>query len=358
MKRLTMLVGIWAIESLVPMQLPAQTTRPIRDNVGFCWHAADMDTLVSFLAQNEPPGADSHRGVLIGGISPHDDYLYAARVYHPLFKRLRAKEIVIFGLTHGSVRKAVEGLPNVLVFDKFDLWQAPYGPVAISPLRDHLKGRLSPSDYLVSDEAHTLEHSIEALIPFCQYFNRETRITPILVGSMELPRMEEVSSRLAEILASYISERHLRPGEDIAFLISNDANHYGPDFDNSPFGIDGEAHRVATENDRRIAAMYVEGALDRDKMYGLAEEIRWDSASTRRRTLWCGRYPVVFGMLTVMKTMRILDQGIVNGRVYVYSDTWTEKVLPLRGTSMGLTAPFSLRHWVGFFSAGFVLEGK
>jgi hypothetical protein len=31
-------------------------------------------------------------------------------------------------------------------------------------------------------------------------------------------------------------------------------------------------------------------------------------------------------------------------------------VLPVKGTSMGITAPYSLKHWVGFLSAGFYME--
>jgi hypothetical protein len=31
-------------------------------------------------------------------------------------------------------------------------------------------------------------------------------------------------------------------------------------------------------------------------------------------------------------------------------------VLPLKKTGMGTTAPFSLRHWVSFFSIGYYLE--
>jgi AmmeMemoRadiSam system protein B len=331
--------------------------RPVRDDVGFCWRAVEMDSLVSFLARNDTTGPGSGAGVIMGGISPHDDYLYAGAVYYPLFKRIRAREIVIFGLTHGSVRKEVRGLENVLVLDEFDMWQGPYGPVAVSPLRSVLRQKLAPSDYVISNKAHTLEHSVEALIPFCQYFNREALITPILVGAMDPLRMEEVSSRFAEVIVSYMADRRLRPGEDIVVLISNDANHYGPDFHNTAYGVDENGHRLATENDRRIVTTYLEGTLERAKIHDLAGEIRWDTTTASGTTLWCGRYPVVFGMLTLVKTSEKLNKGRVTGSVFMYSDTWTGKVLPVQKTSMGLTAPYSLKHWVGFFSAGFVLGG-
>jgi len=294
--------------------------------------------------------------VLIGGISPHDDYLYAGSVYYPLFKNLRAKEFVIFGLTHGSVRREMNNPQDVLILDEFDRWQGPYGPVAPAPLREVLKRGLSKSDFLVSNRAQTLEHSIEALIPYLQYYNREASITPIMVSSMELPRMEELSDRLAELLATYIAERKLKLGEEIAFLISTDANHYGADFNNTPFGDDEAAHRKASENDRRIAASYLNGVFSRETIYRLSDEIRWDSTGRSGRPLWCGRYPVSFGLLSVSKTLEKLHAGRLSGVLLKYSDTWTGKVLPFQSSHMGLTAPFSLKHWVGFFSAGLTLQ--
>ena len=45
------------------------------------------------------------------------------------------------------------------------------------------------------------------------------------------------------------------------------------------------------------------------------------------------------------------------GKLFKYSDTWTEGVLTVKGTKMGITAPYSLKHWVGFLSAGFYLAG-
>jgi hypothetical protein len=43
----------------------------------------------------------------------------------------------------------------------------------------------------------------------------------------------------------------------------------------------------------------------------------------------------------------------ISGTLFRYSDTYSEGVLPLKKTGMGLTAPFSLRHWVSFCSIGY-----
>ena len=86
--------------------------RPVQDNVGFCWYASEMDTLMDYLSKNSENAAQEN-GLLIGGISPHDDYLYAGRVYYPLYKLIKAKEVVIFGVTHGTVRKAMKAKSRI-----------------------------------------------------------------------------------------------------------------------------------------------------------------------------------------------------------------------------------------------------
>ena len=109
--------------------------RPVRDNVGFCWQASEMDTLMQYLSENSETKT-AENGLLIGGISPHDDFLYAGRVYYPLYPLIKAKEVVIFGVTHGTVRKAMNDPQNVLILDDYKYWKGPYQNVEISPLRE------------------------------------------------------------------------------------------------------------------------------------------------------------------------------------------------------------------------------
>jgi len=52
---------------------------------------------------------------------------------------------------------------------------------------------------------------------------------------------------------------------------------------------------------------------------------------------------------------KVSGRGL-RGQVFRYSDTYSEGVLPLKKAGFGITAPFSLKHWVGFFSAGFYLD--
>ena len=228
-----------------------KNVRPVRDSIGFCWDAKEMDHFVDFLSRRNPQ-SDNETKNLIAAISVHDDYLYAGNVYYPLYKNIKTKEVVIFGVTHGTVRKELGPQSNVLILDEFSQWRGPYKDVEISPLRELIKSKLSKDYFIVNNRAQSIEHSIEALIPFLQYYNRDMKITPIMVTQMAFDRMENITDQLSKIIVEYAKNNNLKLGKDIFFLISNDANHYGEDFDNSPYGMDDSAHKIATQNDQKI----------------------------------------------------------------------------------------------------------
>ncbi len=330
----------------------SQTARPVRDNVGFCWKAAEMDSLMAYLSLHAE-AMPVVRGNVIGGISPHDDYLYAARVYYPLYTMVQAPTVIIIGLTHGTVRKEIGDPRGVLLFDDYDEWVGPYGPVKVSPLRSYVTDRLDTAMWRTNRKAQTLEHSIEALVPFLQYYRRDLTILPIMVTAMPLDRMSTIAGALATTVAGFAKERHLVLGKDLAVLISTDADHYGRDFDNVPFGEDETAHSQGTGLDREIIASALTGTLDAahvQKFVGYT----WGTTYTEPgKSLWCGRFSVPFGALFVEKLAALQGNESVTSTPLLYSDTWTEKVLPLRHTSMGTTAPFSLKHWVGWCSIAF-----
>ena len=334
--------------------LISQTTRPIRDNVGYCWNANQFDKFIEWLDQDCVDDTFSSEN-LVAGISPHDDYLYAGEIYYPLYKLIHAKEVVVFGVTHGTVRQTMNDPRNILILDEFDKWQGPYSDVEISPLRELIKQKLDLQYYLVSNKAQSIEHSIEGLIPFLQHYNRDVKITPIMITGMSFERIDSLSAKLAEIISSYVKENNLELGRDIFFLISNDANHYGEDFDNQPYGLDKNAHTTATENDKRISDETFNGLLTNEKIKNFSNDLWPEAGVTQNCPLWCGRYPIVFGLLTINKIVNENGNSIT-GEVFKYSDTMSGGVLPFKESDMGITAPYSYHHWVGFLSAGFYLN--
>jgi AmmeMemoRadiSam system protein B len=335
-------------------QLPRSADiRPVRDNIGFCWNAEEMNHFIEFLTENNPEPHHAS-GNLVAAISSHDDYLYAGNVYYPLFKNIKSKEVIIFGVTHGTVTKEIGPLSNILILDEYSKWQGPYGDVELSPLRENIKSELPEDYFIVSNKAHSIEHSIEALIPFLQYYNRDIKITPVMVTRMPLERMEEISTKLSEIIAGYAKSNKLEIGKDIVFLISNDADHYGEDFNNSPYGMDADAHRLATEKDIMIIKNDLTGKITRDNIYRTANDL-WPDSAKMNIPLWCGRYSIVFGLQTALNVVRNFHDDDMLGELLKYSDTFTEKILPVKNTSMGITAVFSYKHWCGWFSEGFYI---
>jgi AmmeMemoRadiSam system protein B len=338
--------------------LTAEEMRPIRDDVGFCWEKGQVDRLLNYLKSSQGKGEkDINLPGLVAGISPHDDYLYAGRIYYPLFKNIKTKEAVIFGVTHSTVRKKIADPQNVIIFDEYKYWRGPYKNVEISPLREYLKNNLDEKFYLVSNEAHRLEHSIEALIPFLQYYNPDIKITPIMVTGMSFKNLVKVSIELSAHIAAYIRENNLQIGSDIFFLISADANHYGKDFNNIVFGEDERAHRMANESDRKIAAAFLTGSVTKQKIAELTGKLWGTTYKEYGNRVWCGKFSIPFGLLTISKTVRSVETGkSLIGKLLTYSDTYSEGVLPLKKPGYGITAPFSLKHWVGFFSAGYYIR--
>jgi Predicted dioxygenase len=345
------------IVCLVIIQLSAQNIRPVRDDVGFCWRGYEMDSLISWLDNNSLRNTGDFKSEnLVAAISPHDDYLYAGKVYSPLYKLIKTKEVVIFGVTHGTVRKEINDPSDVIILDSFDHWKCTYGNVGISPLRERIKKEI-PSRYLmINDKAQSLEHSIEALLPFLQHYNKDIKITPIMVTRASFVGLDSLSSFLADVITKYIKDKNLIPGKDIFFLISSDADHYGEDFSNSPLGLNTYAHLKATDNDKRISETYFKGELSKEKIFNLTSELWPDTIQNKITPLWCGRYSIVFGLLTTIKIIHDITGKSLSGNAVLYSDSWTNGVIPLKGTHMGITAPFSLKHWVGYLSAGFYLK--
>jgi AmmeMemoRadiSam system protein B len=350
MKYLTVLLAA----CFVVVTLAAQETRPIRDDVGFCWNPASMKTLVDYLDRLERESFEPEG--LVAAVAPHDDYLYAGRVDYPLFKILRAKEVVIFGVTHGTVRKEIGDPHEILILDDFNRWPGLGEPVTVSGLRKYVKERLDKNLYTVNDKAQTIEHSIEAQVPWLQYFNPGVKITPIMVTGMPFEKMGEVSTKLAEVIAAYMKDNGLTAGKDIFFLISSDGNHYGQDFNNSPFGEGEQAWSTARGLDQRIIRECLTGVMDSGKVEALTRELWGKTYLDYKNTYWCGKYSIPFGLLAVQKIIARTANKKISGTLFRYSDTYSEGALPLRKTGLGTTAPFSLRHWVSFCSIGYYLD--
>ena len=207
---------------------------------------------------------------------------------------------------------------------------------------------MPPEMVLVSNEAHRLEHSIEGMLPFLQHYNRNVNITPVMVTAMSPERVSEIADRIAGIVRTYCAEHNLRLGRELFILISADANHYGEDFENTAFGSGMEGHAAAVANDRMIVEKLLSGPLEQAGIRQVMTAMEPD------RALWCGHYSIPMGL----EVLRILAGGKAEGVPLSYSDTCTAGPIGFRDPRLGITAPFSLTHWVGHAAVGYRINKK
>ncbi len=344
---------IFLIFFIFLMLTEAQYIRPIKDKIGFCWTKNEIETIYNFF-DNDSSIPNIPKKNLIGGISPHDDYLYAGKEEYALLKNVNVKEVVIFGVTHRRVRMAMDDPQNTLILDSFDNWKGPMGKVYISDLRERIKLHLSDKYFIVSNKAHSLEHSIEALIPFIQKNNPKVKITPIMITKMPFDKMQEISNELSDIICNYIEKKNYTIGKDIMFLISSDANHYGEDFENTIYGDDLNAHKIATAKDKELVNTYLNNEITDEVLFNLTQQI-WP-LEENNPPLWCGRYPIIMGLLTINRIVEKLLNKKIESRFISYGDTFSNGVIPIKNTSLGITAVFSVKHWVGAFSTAFYIK--
>lgn len=290
----------------------------------------------------------------IAGICPHDDYIYAAHVYDDMMRNLSAAHIILFGVAH---RARNYNVADKLIFDTYEAWQGPYGAVRVSPLRENIIERLPGGSYTIHDELQSVEHSVEGLIPFLQYYNRDVQIVSILIPYMSWKRIDQLSRELAEVLSSLLSENNLVLGQNLAFLCSNDCVHYGDQGwggkNYAPFGTDVEGYEQAVRRDQGLIDRHLIGTLDTVRLQGFFEQLVDQKDVTTYKITWCGRFSVPFGLNSLYYLMQLLQQPPLTGYLLHYDTSVASGELPVRGMGMGSTAPSNLRHWVGYCAIGY-----
>lgn len=320
-----------------------------QDAVGFAVTREQMDGIVRLAAAGPAPEGFGRtlRGPVLGALCPHDDYVYAGRMYRVALAPVRVKTVVLLGVFH---KWRAFGIRDRLLFDTYRLWRSPDGDVPVSPLRKAVLERLSPGDFLEDGTAHDAEHSLEPIVFWLRHQNPEVEILPILVPTMDFDRMEALAGRLAAALSAALAERGLAWGRDVQVVVSSDAVHYGRDFDYTPFGDGGvEAYLLARAQDRRLVREYLSGKVTAQKARGLFGKLVDPKDPGRYRIPWCGRFSVPFAMLLLE---RLAGPGGVRA---VPAAT----ALSVDGPTLrfpqgpGPTAPADLHHFVGYAAVWF-----
>jgi AmmeMemoRadiSam system protein B len=336
--------------------LSIRVRQPV-DTVGFASHAWQMDSVMSRI-----PKLNRHVEVIKSkqtgtgiqsfqkaAICPHDDYVYAGWLYPEVLKNIHANTIILFGVAHKAKKFNIE---NCLVFDSFDEWKEPYGNITIPGLREEIIKNLPAEAYIVHDSLQQAEHSVEAIIPFLQYYNRKIRIISILVPYMSYERMDHLSGLLAPAINKALKDNGLKWGRDVAFVMSTDAVHYGDEEWNGSnfafYGCDEKGYTEAKEHEMKIINESLNGPLEQEKIKKFTQFTLMENDYKTYKWTWCGRYSVPFGLLTIMKMQAATSGKPLQGIFTGYGTSLDEPRLKVSDLVMGKTANATMHHWVGY----------
>jgi AmmeMemoRadiSam system protein B len=327
-----------------------------QDTVGFASTAAQMAKVWELsgtppapeaLGPKPPPG-------VAGAICPHDDYLYAGRVYRDLLPLVTARTVVLVGVFHKFRRY---GAKDALVFDPYRAWRSPDGEIPVSGLRAELLAGLGPGEALQDAAMHDSEHSLEAIAYWLKHRDPGVAIVPILVPSASFARFQDLAAHLGTALAAAMKAKGLALGKDVAIVISSDGIHYGADFQYTPYGQGGvEPLLKAAARDRELLRGPLAGPLAPPKARAFFEACVDPADPGTYRMPWCGRYSVPFGLLFLAETARALGLEPPVGHPVAFGTSVDTPELPVRALGMGATAPANLYHFVSFPAVAFGLR--
>jgi len=332
--------------------------RGLADTVGFALNPEQIEAVVAKSVDLERDSLNAEKKLFtepwIGGICPHDDHVYAGRVYVHLLQNVKAKRIILFGVGHKAWRW---GVKDKMIFDDFKLWRGPYKPVHVmTKFRKQIISALDTSFYLVSNKFQTEEHSIEGIVPFLQYYNKDVEILPIIIPYMQWSRMDSLAGALSAIVSKLIIEKGWQPGKDIAFIISNDCVHYGDEGwggkNFASFGCDEKGFKNAVKREYGIINSYLAGEIEQPRLekflYTMVEKDLFTY-----KIPWCGRFSVPFGLDFMYHIAKDMKHAPLKGTLLRYGTSYNLGRMDIGMDKPGVTAPRSLHHWVGYAAIGY-----
>jgi AmmeMemoRadiSam system protein B len=359
---------LWALSGTPAAPAAAAPARAVRaqvDTVGFARTPADFAAMLAASQASEAVAVTTRRAEL--GLSPdqpfpvavmpHDDYLYAGRVDMHLLPGLQAPRWLLIGVCHACRRL---GVRDRLLFDGYAAWRVAGERVPVdAELRAELLAALGPDLAGVDDERQAAEHSLEAMLPWLRSAVPEASFVPVLVPGMSWERLETVAERLAGALAGICRTHDWTPGRDLGILISADAVHYGctgwGDRGYAPFGCEAAGHAAGRAQDITLAEATLAGPLNLDGLHRFARLV-WDPAHPEYpyHITWCGLYSIPCGLAVAARLQELLGLPPLEGYLLRYGDSLTDGLDGLADCGLGVTAPRSLTHWVGYAALGYV----
>jgi MEMO1 family protein len=331
--------------------------RPLADTIGFAHLGWQMDSIMARIksgARQHPETANFHfDGTPRVIISPHDDYAYVGSLYPAALKNIRANTVILFGVAHKAKLMKLE---NQVIFDSYDYWKGPYDNVKVSGIREDIIDNLPEQLFQVNDSMQRIEHSVEAIIPFLQYHNRDVQIVSILVPYMSFERMQEIAGPLAAAIKKATIDKGMVWGKDFAIVISTDAVHYGDEDwggrNYALYGTDSAGYLQAVAHENEIMDT-LSGNLSPRKIKSFFDFTVDEKDFHEYKWTWCGRYSVPLGLLTAYDLNEAIGGRSLVGSIIGYSNSINHSAIRVEDLKMGLTAGAGLHHWVGYAAIGY-----
>ncbi len=344
-----LLINLLSCQNAEMIKNVAGKVRPLKDTIGFAQYSWQMDSL---MARMDRTGWKRAKGLPWKlAICPHDDYTYVGTLYPELLQNIKAPNMILIGVAHKAAQLGIE---DSLVFDSYAKWKGPWNDVQVSPMREEIYNLLAKKFAIISDTLQKVEHSVEALIPFLQYFNRNISIVPILVPTMSPYRMQECGKALAEAIRTVAMSHKWEWGTDFAIVVTTDAVHYGNEdwggIDRAYYGCDEKGNIKAREHEIEIINSCFKDNLTPKKIsLFTAYTLNQDNFREYKWT-WCGRYCVPVALYA---SYYLNDSKPLSGEFTGYSTSITSQHIPVDDIRMGRTAIATDCHWVGYAALGY-----
>ncbi len=334
--------------------------RHMTDSTGFATRSAQMDTVMARINREFSIQLENISGLYDSNlhwklaISPHDDYAYSSYLYPAVFKNIKADVLILIGVFHKAKYFDTD---NAIVMGNHTHWAGPYGNTKVSEYNWKIIEKLPDSVVVPKDTMMQVEHSLEALLPFIQYFNRDAEIIPLIIPYTSLENMKIFSGQLAKIIAGIARENEWTWGKDFAIVISTDAVHYGDEDwggnNYAYYGTDITGYRQAIEHEIEIIDSCLLGLVTEEKIIRFIDYTVEKDDYKQYKWTWCGRYSVPFGLYTTWHLQNLLNQQPLKGHFIEYANSIDHPKLELEDIGMGTTAPANDHHWVGHTVVGY-----